>query len=384
MARPTACPPGALAKAGASLLLAHRRALLVLCVLVGCSQPPAKRTAEPVPAFVEGSEPIVRVALLSLGEWQHVDVAGKGGLAIRERGAEPRAAETYRVSRAGKPVELVPAEGVFTVAGRTYAGDLAWDGARLVNRVPLENYTLGVLRGELPLKRIPAAAAGAQAIAVRSYTLSYVAAGQELDDTTNYQCYAGMRYAPDDAHLREGVRATRGMYLALDRKPLRAYYHSTCGGHTTDVPTGLDREPSPAMKGVPCNFCEGARYWRWKSTLDAAPVLKAAALDGRLERVEVVETDPGGRARFLRVTAGGRERVLRASAFRLAVGPSALRSTYLLAIASEGGVLKVEGGGWGHGVGLCQCGAIGLADRGKTAEEIVAHYYPGASLRRGY
>jgi stage II sporulation protein D len=362
-----------------------RSRALLLCLLVGCSQPPAKPSAPRETPFAEGSEPIVRVALLSLGAWEHVDVTGKGGLAIRERGAEPRATrEPYRISRQGKPVEIVPAEGVFTVAGRTYAGDLLWDGARLVNRVPLENYTLGVLRGELPLKRIPPAAAGAQAIAVRSYTLSYVAVGSDLDDTTNFQVYAGMRYAPDDAHLREGVRSTRGMYLALDRKPLRAYYHSPCGGHTTDVPTGLDREPSAAMKGVPCPFCEGARYWRWESRLDAAPILKAAALEGPLESVEVVETGPGGRARLVRVTAGGHEKVLRASAFRLSVGPSALRSTYLLAVAREGDALKIAGGGWGHGVGLCQLGAIGLADRGKSAEEIAAYYYAGASVRRAY
>lgn len=362
-----------------------RRAVLLLGVLVGCAQPPARPTAPREAAFVEGKEPLVRVALHSLGAWEHVDVTGKGGLAVRERGAEPRMTTgIYRITRQGAPVDLVPVEGVFTVAGRTYAGRLLWDGTRLVNEVPLENYTLGVLRGELPLKRIPPAAAGAQAIAVRSYTLSYVALGRDLDDTTAFQVYAGMRYAPDDAHLREGVRATRGIYLALDRKPLRAYYHSTCGGHTTDVPTGLDREPSPAMPGVPCPFCEGARYWRWKSTLDAAPVLKAAALEGPLQRVEVVEKDPGGRARLVRVTAGGHERVLRASAFRLSVGPSSLRSTYLLGIATDGDTLKVEGGGWGHGVGLCQCGAIGLADRGKSAEEIAAYYYPGASLRRAY
>jgi stage II sporulation protein D len=362
-----------------------RRALL-LCLLVGCTQPPTAPAPSPEAPLLDGKEPLVRVDLLSLGAWDHVDVTGKGGLAVRERGdGKPRAVTgAYRLSRSSAPAEFVPSEGVFTVAGRTYAGDLVWDGAHLVNRVPLENYTLGVLRGELPLKRIPAAAAAAQAIAIRSYTLSYLAAGKDLDDTTNFQCYAGLRYAPDDAHLREGVRRTKGLYLEQGGRPLRAYYHSTCGGHTTDVPTGLDREPSPAMEGVPCPYCEGARYWRWSATLDSAKVLKAAALEGPLEKFEVVETGPGGRASRIRVVAGGHEKVVKANAFRLSIGASALRSTYLLAVAREGDGVKVEGGGWGHGVGLCQLGAIGLADDGKSGEEIAAYYYPGATLRRGY
>jgi len=351
--------------------LGHR-ARVPLCPLDGNPVPP------------DGREPLVRVELLSLGAWEQLDVGGKGGLRVKERGRDVATRDSHRIVRTGPPVELAPLEGIFTVAGRTYAGELSWDGARLVNRVPLENYTLGVLRGELPLKRIPAAAAAAQAIAIRSYTLSYLAAGKDLDDTTNFQCYVGLRYAPDDAHLREGVHRTKGLYLEQGGRPLRAYYHSTCGGHTTDVPTGLDREPSPAMKGVPCPYCEGARYWRWSATLDSAPILKAAALEGPLEKFEVGETGPGGRANTIRVAAGGHEKVLKANAFRLAIGASALRSTYLLAVAREGDGVKLEGGGWGHGVGLCQLGAIGLADRGKSGEEIVAYYYPGASLRRGY
>lgn len=357
-----------------------RRACL-LGLLVSCAQPPRAPTER---VFLDGKEPVVRVELLSLGAWEQLDVGGKGGLRVKERGREVATRDSYRIVRSGPQADLAPVEGVFTVGGRTYAGELSWDGARLVNTVPLENYTLGVLRGELPLKRIPAAAAAAQAIAIRSYTLSYLAAGRDLDDTTNFQCYVGLRYAPDDAHLREGVHRTKGLYLEQGGRPLRAYYHSTCGGHTTDVPTGLDREPSPAMQGVPCPYCEGARYWRWSATLDAAPILKAVALEGPLEKFEVVETGPGGRASRIRVAAGGHEKVVKANAFRLSVGPSALRSTYLLAVAREGDGVKVEGGGWGHGVGLCQLGAIGLADGGKSGEEIVAYYYAGATLRRAY
>jgi stage II sporulation protein D len=353
------------------------RRVLLVGLLVGCAQPRPGPAKTPEPA---GREPLVRVELRSLDPWDGIEASGKGGWQDRPAGA-------FRIERSAPPVTLRPKDGVFTVGGHTYAGELRWDGSRLVNAVPLENYVLGVLRGELPLKRVPAAAAAAQAIAVRSYTLSYVRAGRadfDLDDTTEYQRYVGLRYAPDDAHLREGVRQTKGLYLEQDGRPLRAYYHSTCGGHTTDVPTGLDRAPSAAMTGVPCTFCEGTRYWRWSSSLDDGPILKAAALEGPLEALEVAERGPGGRASRVRVAAGGREKVLPANAFRLSVGPSALRSTYLLQVAREGKGFRIEGGGWGHGVGLCQLGAIGLADRGKSGEEIARYYYAGAVLRRAY
>ena len=74
-----------------------------------------------------------------------------------------------------------------------------------------------------------------------------------------------------------------------------------------------------------------------------------------------------------------------ASDLRLKLGPSLLRSTRILALERRtGGGFIAQGAGWGHGVGLCQMGAIGQARAGRSAREIVAHYYPGAILRRAY
>ena len=66
------------------------------------------------------------------------------------------------------------------------------------------------------------------------------------------------------------------------------------------------------------------------------------------------------------------------------MGPSALRSTRVLEIERDGDHFAFHGGGWGHGVGLCQMGAIGMAAQGTSGRKIVAHYYPGASLRAAY
>jgi stage II sporulation protein D len=290
--------------------------------------------------------------------------------------------------RAVGSLVLRPARGVLRAGEHTFAGELRWHRGRLLNVLTLENYVLGVLRGELPLGRVPTEAAAAQAIAARSYTLHYLDASRtdfDVDDTVLYQRYVGLRYAPDDDSLREGVRRSAGLYLSYRDAPLKAYYHSTCGGHTTDVRTGLDRPGIGPMGGVPCDHCEHSKYFRWSVRLEDAVVAHPVRLPPPLERLEILRKGPGGRARELLVVAeNGREERIHAAEFRLAAGPSRLRSTLLHEIRRVDGGFEFRGGGWGHGVGLCQMGAIGLADQGLGAREIVGYYYPGAELRRAY
>jgi stage II sporulation protein D len=328
-------------------------------LLLGCSR---AEHADPMPLHAR----FVRVHLKSLGDWKQIEVTGKGGLLVgNER------VERFVLKRDDPRALILRAElGILTVAGRSYSGDLLWRHGKLINNVPLENYVLGVLRGELPLKKVPVAAAAAQAIAVRSYTLHYVkqhAKVFDVDDTTRYQVYSGLRYAPDDDALRAGVQATVGLYLMHDGAPLKAYYHSTCGGHTTNVPTGLNRDTIAPMTGVPCDFCKISKYWRWTATLP-------------YRRIEVVDRGPGGRARRLRVDG----KLMAANAFRMRAGPSKLRSTKILDSrpARNGRAVEISGAGWGHGVGLCQMGAIGRATENWSAERIVKYYYPGAALVR--
>ncbi|MHC4957953.1 MAG: SpoIID/LytB domain-containing protein [Planctomycetota bacterium] len=309
------------------------------------------------------AEESVRVWLRSLGDWTRLELVFDGKTVVLERDSPERV--------------LRPEKGAVRVGKRLYAGELIWRGGKLVNRLGLENYTLGVLRGELPLKKVPVAAAGAQAIAVRSYTLHYVLQrkkGFDVDDTTQYQVYAGLKYAPDDDNLRTGVNRTRGTYLEWQGEPLKCYYHSTCGGRTTDVPTGLGRPKLIPMASMPCNDCSHSKYWRWRATLSEADVRKATGAKGPIT-LAVEERGAGGRATKIRVT---RDLVVDARTFRLKVGPSKLRSTRILKLQG----FAVEGAGWGHGVGMCQMGAIGRANAQWSAERIVSYYYPGATLVR--
>jgi stage II sporulation protein D len=360
------------------------RPAVLLGLLGACAQAP--EPAVTIYGVNDGHEPVVRVYLRSLGSWETLEVEGKGGLRVTEAGARFSTTDPVPLRRTHAKVVLEPLEGVFFVADQTYSGRLTWEDGYVVNEVALENYILGVLRGELPLEEVPEEAAAAQAIAARSYTLHYLARDRphyDVDDTTLFQRYVGLRYAPDDGNLRAGVRATAGLYLDDEGRPLKAYYHSTCGGHTTDVPTGLGREPLEPMRGVKCDYCRASKYWRWTTDLTNAEILRAADLSGSLRSLRVAETGPGERAKRVAVTTEGKS-LIQAGEFRLALGGSKLRSTRILRLVRVEGGYRVEGAGWGHGVGLCQMGAIGLAREGKSAEEITSHYYPGATLRRAY
>ena len=375
-----------------------RRAALLLVLLIGAcatSNEASRERSAPEP----GREPIVRVHLASQGEWSTVRVGGKDGLIV-EAGGKPFEATDVVLRRRGgaitidgRPGEqfdrvfLRPTGGVFTIGDRAYSGELVCRGPNLINHVPMENYVLGVLRGELPLGHVPVAAAEAQAIAVRSYTLHYLRAGRagfDLDDTTQYQIYAGLRYAARDENLRAGVQATRGLYLDYQGAPVKAYYHSTCGGHTTDVHTGLNRPAVAVMPGVACDWCKQSRYYRWSADLEDAPILAASGLGGSEPVLRVAKPGTGGRAVLIEITTSSGSKTMLASEFRIKAGPSKLRSTCIHSAHRVEGAVHLEGAGWGHGVGLCQMGSIGQADAGRAGREIASYYYPGAEIRRMY
>ncbi|MHC4342702.1 MAG: SpoIID/LytB domain-containing protein [Planctomycetota bacterium] len=364
-------------------------------LLAACSP----KIAKVAPA---AAEPVIRVHLRSMGgTWTALRYEGKQGQTVligarRYESDDPlllrRSAGDDRIELEGIPgshasLSVEPEAGVFKIGDQTYSGRLEWLAGKFINHVRLENYVLGVLRGELPLPEVSPAAAEAQAIAARSYALHHIELKQarfDLDDTTLFQRYVGLDYAPDDAHLRQGVQRSRGLYLRFDKKPLKAYYHSTCGGHTTDVRTGLDRENVAPMMGVACDYCVKSKYYRWEATLTGEDIRKAAGLTGKLAELSVAEEGSGGRARTLQLVGADAAKTVNAAEFRLKMGPSNLRSTRILEIRRVDGSFFIKGAGWGHGVGLCQMGAVGQGRQGVSGEQIAEYYYPGATIRRAY
>jgi stage II sporulation protein D (peptidoglycan lytic transglycosylase) len=301
---------------------------------------------------------------------------------------------------AGAPVpahaELRPAaDDDLNVEGRTYPGTLVvergpdgrWTAAVATD---VETYVAAVVTSEVPAT-FPREAQRAQAMIARTYALaSTVRTSRDaplvLTDVGGIdQEFSGL--AVSGAQRRaalDAARSTSGLVLTEDGVPIVAYYHSTCGGATCPgtVVFGQTGAARALSGGIVCTWCSGSRYFRWTARIPGADVVKAAALTGTLEGFATAERTAGGRAASFDVTAGGKTRRVRAAEFRLRVGPSAMRSTMLDDAVITGGELALSGRGWGHGVGLCQVGARTLAEKGLTAEAIVARYYPGAVLEQ--
>ena len=116
-----------------------------------------------------------------------------------------------------------------------------------------------------------------------------------------------------------------------------------------------------------------------------ADILRTAtgiAVEGPLREVAVERRDSSGRAAWIRLT-GRQPLVIRGNDFRAAVmrvlGPSSLPST-LFDLVQQGGTVRFEGHGNGHGVGLCEAGMIARAAFGDSAAAILTHYFPGTTI----
>ena len=419
-------------RVGASLL----GAAALGCVAHRPALEPAVREAE---GDLDGRGPRVRVLLgagsapVELGgngEWRLFDrdeqsVVVRAGASqrwrVEQRGGQLRAVRPDGVASAWRSAPLVarPVEpwGLLSVGGKQYRGELivlAGDsGPQVVNRLPLEDY----LRGVVPLEigNRPAgerAAAEAQAVAARSYALARLrgasagAAGWELRAGTIDQVYGGAdaeREVCDAA-----VAGTAGLVLTYAGRLVNTPYHSTCGGNTAE-PTEVWKargEPhlqrvSDRMPGTDRCWCDPAPRFAWTRRLEQAELGRVlrkhlgevasvpAGGVGVVRELRVEETTGSGRVAALTIVADRGLYRLRGNEIRAVLRTPAgemLNSTYFTvqrppaARGESPAVATLVGRGYGHGVGMCQWGAIGRARAGQDYRAILRTYYPGTSV----
>jgi stage II sporulation protein D len=241
----------------------------------------------------------------------------------------------------------------------------------------------------------PAAAQRArevQAILCRSYATAsrnrHGSDGFDVCSTTHCQVYRAVPSTEIGRLAREAAAHTKGIVLAFEGRGVRPVYHAACGGKTSPAQDVWPGNGEPWLRSVADETC--ARRPRWTFRIEMNELGRALASDGRmsaavpLRDVEVASRDAAGRAATLRLV-GKATMVVRGDDFRLAVmrtfGAQSLAST-MFSLERAGNRLTFQGRGNGHGVGLCQAGAIRLAAQGQAPLAILRRYYPGTTLIR--
>ncbi|MEW6746143.1 MAG: SpoIID/LytB domain-containing protein [Planctomycetota bacterium] len=271
--------------------------------------------------------------------------------------------------------------GDLPLSGRLVLRLVSPEALVALDRVDIETYVEGVLLSEMP-GWFETEALKAQAVAIRSYAWHQATVLQRplyADDRS--QVYRGRTNAK---RARAYVGATRGQVLVWDGAPLRAYYHSTCGGATAPASVVFGDSDIPPLAGGPCSSCQESPRYRWFAEVPQA-LLAERLLGGSLERILGVELERDEAASTRAVcltTPSGTQRVAWRDFQRACAGGAIapLFSSYLLTVEPKAGALVFHGAGWGHRVGLCQYGANGLAQRGLGYLEILGWYYPKARV----
>jgi len=402
---------------------------------------PAPAPAPGVPGTLPRAEPAIRVGIAV--DTAAVELSGSTGLTLHDGAASDRvvaripAGARARVSMSGGALVVADAAGAvlgqsqgpitaradgsgrLQIGGRDFRGTVLVRAARdgrvtAINVVEMEDYLLGVVPHEIGrVGEDLLEAAKAQAVAARTYTVAHFgrreSQGFDVYATVMDQVYGGAG-SEHDVTTR-AVRETHGVVALHRGQPIEAYYHSTCAGRTAAIDEVWPSGPRPYLVSVVDTDPSGRSYdhfsnrYRWTQRWSAAEineVLRTTLADslptgssgvGELRDVRILDRTESGRVARMRIeTTGGtfhigRDRlrwILRTP------GGALLNSSLLHEVevsrdaAGRVTELAIHGGGWGHGIGMCQVGAMGRARAGQDYRAILTTYYPDTELRRLY
>lgn len=408
--------------------------LLVGAVAIACaSVAPGAEGADPV---FQRDDPAVRIslgttsrpiALTSSGEWRIYNRTRGSYLTTAKAGEvvniEPASGRLRTVRANGKGsdrhagpfvVRPLTRDGTLTYNKKRYRGELSIvvtdSGMLVVNRLPMESYLRGVVPLEIGRRpREEIAAVEAQAVAARSYSYSHIGNTSRPFDmfaTVQDQVYGGVD--AETPITDEAIRSTSGMVLKYAGRVLaNTPYSSTCGGSTAATTEVWYKEPdqpflqrvSDRIPGTDRFYCDPSPRFRWTSNFTSdqlnAVITKylanyTNAPKGDLGKVRMVRElgrTESDRVRALEITTDRGTYTLRANdirfVFRNPAGEILNSTSFTTELsAGPGGIdrLSLKGGGYGHGIGMCQWGAIGRARAGQDYKTILTTYYRGTTV----
>jgi len=367
-------------------------------------------------------------------------VAGAGGQVVEKSGTEGfvvlgagnnmatlgRDASAYQVlGPGGQMVALKSGQlnlvGIQLANGqwRRYRGNLeiraSDQGLLVINELPLEQYLLSVVPGEVPA-HWPYEVLKAQAVAARSYALRQIWDGADkafhVYPTEASQMYLG--YDGENPATTRAVEETRGQTLVyaapgtpsrggLPGEPVAAFYHSSSGGFVENA-EDVWLKPVPYIKAKEDPYDNNPKHYNWQIYYTVAQLTDS--INKRLARkgsnvqfqvitdlVELERTATGARVKKMRVEGVGMDGtplppqiLANADEVRIALGLKSALFTMQKEFDATGRLVGVTftGSGWGHGLGMSQYGARGMAEQGHTYDQILQYYYTGTVLAPAY
>ncbi len=345
--------------------------------------------------------------------WTAVPDSASGGTKLRLIKPDGTATESHP----GIAVVNVTENRFAMANGRRYRGRLnvvaGRSGMTLINRLGIESYIAGVVAPEIGARRPDEEAAVlAQAVVSRSFALR----GRGRYESLGFDAYADVRdqvyngVAAETPQAWAAVRRTAGQVLRYRGEVIDAYFHSTCGSRTAAVEEAFSTaqarpylRPVSDANGKGHYYCDISPRFRWREEWDGQklraiftrtlPAVIPIGGDGLqpITDVQVTRTTRSGRVAELRIVFERGDVRIGGSDVRAVLRPEADRTlsstAFQLTVTKEGGQvsrLVAAGAGSGHGVGMCQWGAVGRARAGQDYRRILSTYFPGTTLERIY
>lgn len=275
--------------------------------------------------------------------------------------------------------------GFFTYQNVRYRGDLTLEpganGILILNTVPMEHYLLSVVPSEVP-SSWPEEALKAQAVCARTYVLREMIAkaDQPYDvvPTTANQVYHGMD--KENPRTTKAVEDTAGKIIIYEREPIQAFFHSNAGGQT-EKSENVWSSALPYLSYVDSPWDKDAPNYSWEDRiLDSQMNQIFAPLKvGKIENIQVIKRNQSQRVAILEIAGDSSTVNITGKDFRKMLGETKIKSLKF-GIKKENNSFYLKGLGFGHGVGMSQWGAHGMAKDNKNYVQIIKHYYPGVEV----
>jgi len=297
----------------------------------------------------------------------------KAGRLLQVQG-HPISAQGFLVTSSG---------GLLAINGRRYRDQLKiFPGPNrdlwVINKLPLEQYLVGLIHCEVP-PQWSGEVLKAQAVVARTYATHRKSMRldelYDVDSRVIDQVYEGVD--KEDIRSQQAVKETEGELLLYQGLPIFAVYHACCGGKT-ESSEHLWSGNFPYLRSIACNFCLDSPHFLWNYPIDSDTlrrVLESGGFSGsRVLGIGVAQRSQSGRVLQVSIQSEKGRLKISGKEFRRLLGYDLLRSTNFV-VKESNGIYHFSGLGWGHGVGLCQWGAKGMAEGGADYRSILKYYY---------